>query len=154
MRQVLLSRRWVIRHVAAIVLIVVFLRLGWWQWQRAESAGGDLQNLGYALEWPLFAAFVGFFWYRMLMHELHPPDPEEAEEPESAQAGAAGLPHPSDTPPRQAATDGAPAVGAALFAGTPVADEEPDDELAAYNRYLAWLYANDQQDAADRQQQR
>jgi DNA-binding transcriptional regulator of glucitol operon len=32
------------------------LALGWWQWQRYESASSTGQNLGYALQWPLFAS--------------------------------------------------------------------------------------------------
>jgi len=34
------------------------LRLGQWQWDRANSSSGGLQNYAYALQWPLFAVFA------------------------------------------------------------------------------------------------
>jgi DNA-binding transcriptional regulator of glucitol operon len=50
------------RRPALVALVIVAalacLALGWWQWQRFESASGTGQNLGYALQWPFFAAFV------------------------------------------------------------------------------------------------
>ena len=50
------------RRPALIALVVVgaagCLALAWWQWTRFESASGTFQNLGYALQWPLFAGFV------------------------------------------------------------------------------------------------
>ena len=74
MRSLLFSRRWLVRHAVAIVLIGVCLGLAWWQWGRAHSLTGSAQNIGYALQWPAFAAFVGYFWYRMLRLELRGPD--------------------------------------------------------------------------------
>ncbi|GGG25237.1 hypothetical protein GCM10007304_43830 [Rhodococcoides trifolii] len=45
------------------------LILGWWQLQRFESSSGTGQNLGYALQWPLFAGFVVFFYRRFVQLE-------------------------------------------------------------------------------------
>ena len=49
------------RRPALIALVIVAaagcLALAWWQWTRFESASGSFQNLGYALQWPLFAGF-------------------------------------------------------------------------------------------------
>lgn len=41
-----------------VVAVLVMLRLGQWQWSRANSATGGLQNYAYALQWPLFAVFA------------------------------------------------------------------------------------------------
>lgn len=52
-------------HIVLIAFFVcAFLGLAYWQWTRFQSGSGDFQNLGYALQWPLFAAFV-IYAYRM-----------------------------------------------------------------------------------------
>src|SRR6201996_2962788 len=49
------------RRPALVALVIVAacgcLALGWWQWTRFQSMSGTFQNLGYALQWPLFAWF-------------------------------------------------------------------------------------------------
>ncbi|MGJ3224840.1 hypothetical protein ACQEUV_05630 [Micromonospora aurantiaca (nom. illeg.)] len=47
---------------------VVFLRLGWWQWVHARA--GNTLSYGYALQWPLFAAFGIFFWIKVVRERL------------------------------------------------------------------------------------
>ena len=49
------------------------LALGWWQWERYESASGTGQNLGYALQWPVFAAFVVYAYRKFVRYEEEPP---------------------------------------------------------------------------------
>jgi hypothetical protein len=129
------------KHVLAVVLIGGFLALGWWQVARAS--GGNALSWGYAFEWPLFAGFVGFLWYREIREALGTPvvapDPtgeEAAAEPVAplppvlgtrAPKLGSGFRRPVLVPRRQPAT-----VGPA--AADPVLDE--------YNDYLAWLNAN------------
>ena len=108
----LLAPRWLAWHALTIVVAVVFVRLGWWQWHRAVATG-SAQNMGYALQWPVFALFAVGIWWRVSRDAVRPP------------AGAKPR-----KPPRRPAPEPAPAV--------PVTDEE-DPELAAYNRYLAEL---------------
>lgn len=55
--------------VLVIVAAVTCLALGWWQWQRFDSAAGTGQNLGYALQWPLFAGFAVFAYFRFVRLE-------------------------------------------------------------------------------------
>ena len=45
------------------------LALGWWQWTRYESASGGFQNLGYALQWPLFAFFCVYAYRKFIRYE-------------------------------------------------------------------------------------
>lgn len=52
-----------------LVSAVACLALGWWQWERFESVGGDGQNLGYAFQWPLFAAFVIYAYRKFVQLE-------------------------------------------------------------------------------------
>lgn len=51
------------------------LGLAWWQWTRYESASGTFQNLGYALQWPMFAAFCVYAYYKFVRYEEAPPEP-------------------------------------------------------------------------------
>jgi DNA-binding transcriptional regulator of glucitol operon len=51
------------------------LALGWWQWNRFQSASGTFQNLGYALQWPAFAAFCIYAYYKFVRYEDAPPEP-------------------------------------------------------------------------------
>jgi DNA-binding transcriptional regulator of glucitol operon len=52
------------------------LALAWWQWTRFESTSGSFQNLGYALQWPLFAGFVVYAYYKFVRYEEAPPKPK------------------------------------------------------------------------------
>jgi DNA-binding transcriptional regulator of glucitol operon len=65
------------RRPALIALVIVAaltcLALGWWQWQRYESVSGTGQNLGYALQWPLFAGFVVYAYRKFVRYEEEPP---------------------------------------------------------------------------------
>ncbi|MEU9826569.1 hypothetical protein [Micromonospora chersina] len=121
---------WIARHVAMVVLVVGFLGLGWWQVTRA--AGGNTLSFGYAIEWPVFAGFVVFVWWRELRHALR----ASREEPATPAPPAAAGSEPAVAAPavrRPVRVSRVPAV--------PVGGAD-DGELAAYNRYLSWLNAN------------
>jgi DNA-binding transcriptional regulator of glucitol operon len=72
------SRR---RRPALIALVIVAacgcLALGWWQWTRFQSVSGTFQNLGYALQWPLFAWFCVYAYRKFVRYEEAPPEPRE-----------------------------------------------------------------------------
>ena len=108
----LLTPRWVIGLVLALVGAAVMLRLGRWQLSRGESTH-SLQNYAYAVEWVLFAAFTLFCFYRFA-RDAGREDPH-ADAPACVEASVLA---PAPVP--------APAV-------------EDDPELAAYNAYLARL---------------
>jgi DNA-binding transcriptional regulator of glucitol operon len=66
------SSRWFSGRAIALhttVLIVVFacLALGWWQLERALS--GNTLSWVYTFEWPFFAAYAIFMWWRLLHEE-------------------------------------------------------------------------------------
>src|SRR5882762_3956417 len=73
------------RRPALILLVVVAaagcLGLAWWQWTRYESTSGTFQNLGYALQWPMFAAFCFYAYYKFVRYEEAPPERPEAGDP-------------------------------------------------------------------------
>lgn len=124
-----LSPGWLLGHLVALVLFTACLALGWWQVRRAGE--GNLRSYAYAVEWPIFAGFVVFVWLREIRRARTGPSQQTAQEDPEQQA------HPTVTP-------SAPDERAA----TPV-DGEADDELAAYNRMLAWLRANPDRHMSD-----
>jgi DNA-binding transcriptional regulator of glucitol operon len=126
---------WIARHVAMVVLVVTFLGLGWWQVSRA--AAGNSLSWGYAVEWPVFAGFVVYVWWREVRLARRG-GVEAAEPPVPADATAEQSPAVADGPHR-------PAVRRPVrVARVPAAGDGDgeDADLAAYNRYLSWLNAN------------
>ncbi|MDG4828936.1 hypothetical protein O7627_06395 [Solwaraspora sp. WMMD1047] len=133
---------WIVRHLVAALLVAGFLALGWWQISRA--AAGNTLSWAYAVEWPVFALFVVFLWFREARNTVRGgptpggerPVADEARRPEPEHA-AAGRPTPTARRPVRTARR-----------ATPVRPED-DPELAAYNDYLAWLNANPDARPAD-----
>ena len=72
------------RRPALIALVILgaagCLALAWWQWTRFESSSGSFQNLGYALQWPLFSGFVVYAYYKFVRYEDAPPEPKRSGE--------------------------------------------------------------------------
>ena len=133
--------RWLALHAVALVLVVAFLGLGWWQVTRA--AGGNAISWGYALEWPVFAGFVVYMWLREVRAELGSAKTEAAP---PVEAGATVSPEDATEAPqapgqvriRRPVRVDRPAP----VAVSPDVGDGADPELAAYNRYLSWLNAN------------
>jgi DNA-binding transcriptional regulator of glucitol operon len=118
---------WIARHILALALVTGFLGLGWWQFSRAT--GGNSLSWGYTFEWPLFAAFVVFIWFREVQQERRAAHVTEPDQPVQEQQV-----------PRQDAT-----VTVRRPVRVPVGPAVPaddDPELAAYNDYLSWLAAH------------
>src|SRR5262249_29144889 len=123
---------WLLRHALAVVLVVAFLWLGWWQIGRA--AGGNALSYGYSIEWPFFAGFVVFMWVREVRLTLRGNSP-------------AAQPRLADPAPEQAAADRTGIksfdVDAALADRAPAgAGALEADAASDYNRSLAWLAEN------------
>jgi len=129
-----LSPRWLVRHAVAAGLVAAFLALGWWQVRRA--AGGNVLSYAYAVEWPLFAAFVVALWTREVRAELRPRPPAPAPAPPVQPDARGYVPFTASRPERVPNPE-------------PASNPEPDPDLAAYNRYLAWLGADPSRRPAD-----
>ncbi|MDU0479795.1 hypothetical protein QVA66_11195 [Staphylococcus chromogenes] len=57
-------------HVIFIALAVAAtLGLAYWQWTRFQSGTGTFQNLGYAIQWPAFGAFIVWAYRRYIQLE-------------------------------------------------------------------------------------
>ena len=101
--------------------------LAWWQWTRWESASGSFQNLGYALQWPMFGAFCFYGYFKFVRYEEAPPTPRSA--------------------------DGSPTeIPAGLLPERPKAATplDSDPALSEYNAYLAELAKSDTDDRTAR----
>jgi pyruvate/2-oxoglutarate dehydrogenase complex dihydrolipoamide acyltransferase (E2) component len=121
----------------AVILIVVpgFMALCIWQLYRA--LGGNELSWAYVFEWPFFAAYAVYMWWRFV-HEA--PDASAAPVAAAAAAAAAAAPVPAASP-----TAAAPQPEPAPTSAEDSEDSEDSDEaeLAAYNEYLAQLAARD-----------
>ena len=61
-----------------IAAAVTCLLLARWQWERYQSGTGTFQNLGYALQWPCFAAFFVYAYRAGMRMENDKIDAENA----------------------------------------------------------------------------
>jgi hypothetical protein len=118
-RQTWWSPRAIKLHLVILIIVPTFAGLCAWQVDRALS-GNDL-SWAYVFEWPFFAGYAVYMWWRFL-HEtpLH-------ETPRRDSGSTVAGPTEGPAPPA--------AEGADLDADA--------DERAAYNRYLAQLATQD-----------
>ncbi len=112
-----LTPRWLGYHALVVLAVLVLARIGLWQWDKGSSDGRAWQHYGYALQWWLFAGFAVFLWIKLVLDEL---DPRRI---------AARTTQEPDLPP-------------VVQPQAPLPADDDDDELAAYNRHLAWLAEN------------
>ena len=122
----LVQPRWLSWHVLMVVSFWGMLWLGDWQFHRALA--GNSLSWAYTFEWPLFSGFAVVFWVKTIRDEFRirrgeMPDPRAvAAEAESLPVGVTGT------------------VQASVVQSAP-ADGDEDEELSAYNAYLARLNA-------------
>ncbi len=138
MRSTWLSYRAVLLHLTMILLVATMVGLTWWQTSRALA--GNTLSYVYAFEWPLLAGVVVYMWWDML-HER--PDRGRRQDEQAAGASTNGVAASTNGVAAQAngaaaKTNGAPETAPVV---TRYRDDE-DEELAAYNRYLAELNAS------------
>jgi hypothetical protein len=118
----LVRPRWLGWHLAMVLVVAGMLALGYWQLRRAEQ--GNALSWAYTFEWPIFAVFAVVFWAKTIRDEFSPPDTGTA----------------SDGP--EFAVGARPAGPAGRDDDQEADQAEPEDEdLAAYNAYLARLQA-------------
>ena len=161
----LLTPRWIAFTVLVVAAVCAFLFLAWWQLDRFESSTGSWQNLGYTLQWPFFAAFAVYLWWKLLRDpESVPDDPSQDAIRQASGDDAVALPgaergarSPAVTatddgllpplPPKRRTGDTRTCdtrTGDTRTGETGSLDAVPvdaqDADLAAYNRYLSALH--------------
>ncbi len=107
-----LSRRALKLHAVILIVVPAFMALCIWQITRALD--GNSLSWAYVFEWPLFAAYAVYMWWRILHERPEPPvvTTENGQVPATATAAA------DEAAPEEA-------------------------ELTAYNEYLARLAERD-----------
>ena len=135
MLRLVLSPRWIMWHLLTLGAMVTCGFLAAWQWRRAGSAMGSALNVGYGLQWPAFAVFFGWIWWRMLRIEI------------AKLRDAEPLPE-SVATPRPSLPDG-PSPFVHRPGRVPTATDDDDPELAEYNRMLAALAERDREARAE-----
>ena len=123
----LVRPRWLGWHLLMVVSFFGMAWLGDWQFHRALAGNG--LSWAYTFEWPLFAVFAVVFWAKTIRDEFRI---RRGEMPDPTAVGEAGrLP--------AGVTGAVRATPVQAGAGAP--GEEEDEELSAYNAYLARLNA-------------
>ena len=126
----MLRPKWWLLHVGMVAAVLVMLRLGLWQWHRATSPSGGIQNYAYAVQWPIFAVFAIVLWVRTLVDEVR--HPREATEGD-------GRPnHHLVMPEAEILRQPGVVVGVSAPGNLP---EDDDPEVVAWNARLAALEA-------------
>jgi hypothetical protein len=118
----LITPRWLGWHALMVVSVLGMLALGDWQLRRAEA--GNALSWAYTFEWPIFAGFVIVFWAKTIRDEFRPPVPSGT---------------PAENIELPVGAPGQRPGAAANAAEGETGDDAEDEELAAYNAYLARL---------------
>lgn len=117
-KRVWLSPRALKLHAVILIVVPAFMALCVWQIYRAVD--GNSLSWAYVFEWPLFAGYAIYMWWRFV-HEK---------------------PEPTDATAENGHADAAEQWQASPPASVPAPAPE-EDELAAYNDYLARLAERD-----------
>jgi len=121
--------KWCLAHLVLVAAVLVMLRLGLWQWHRAESPTGGLQNYAYALQWPLFAIFAIVVYVKTMLEDTRHDSTTGRHQPRARAL-----------PPEQAGVMRQPGVRVGVATG-PIQIDEDDEETLAWNARLAALNA-------------
>jgi DNA-binding transcriptional regulator of glucitol operon len=123
------TAKWCLAHLVLVAAVLVMLRLGLWQWDRAQSQTGGLQNYAYALQWPLFAVFAIVVYVKTLIEETR-----RGEASDGRRRMSAAL------PPAEAGVMRQPGVRVGVATG-PIEIDDDDEETREWNARLAALNA-------------
>jgi hypothetical protein len=141
-----LTPRCIRLHVTLLIVLPLFALLTLWQYHRAT--GGNTLSWAYTILWPLFGVYAVYVWWQ-LIHD------EPAMRRSRSSRVAAGDAHEGAVAdherPGWALGDhgdpAAPAVAGERVGGGRAAsdagDDDADERMDAYNRYLARLSAAD-----------
>ena len=123
----LVQPRWLGWHLLMVVSFWGMLWLGDWQLHRALA--GNALSWAYTFEWPLFSGFAVVFWAKTIRDEFR------------IRRGECPIPG-RPSPRRDRCPPGSPARAVRVVQAAPgSAPDDEDEELSAYNAYLARLNA-------------
>ena len=120
-------------HITVLIVVPTFFAL--FDWQLHRALGGNGLSWAYVFEWPFFAVYAVYLWWK-LVHE--PPGEPLPARPVPGTGAGAGTGTVSEN---DSNVGGGALSGQGGIAPAPTTPE--DAELAAYNKYLADLDAHD-----------
>ena len=135
-----LSPKWILWHLLAILAVATCVVASLWQWGRAGSALGSALNVGYGIQWPIFALFFAYMWWRFLRMDLR-----EHRELREMATGAPAEPGPAPAVEQEELAPWDTPFTRAPIPAAPVTEAE-SPALSEYNRMLAALAAQDVDD--------
>jgi DNA-binding transcriptional regulator of glucitol operon len=141
--RVVLSPRWLLWHLLALLAVAGCAGAAVWQWHRAGSAMGSALNVGYGIQWPLFALFFLYMWGRFLRNDL-----AEHRELRELAAGALAEPVVVEREPVPEPWDRTVNPFTRAPRAAEAISERESPALTEYNRMLAGLAAPDTEDTA------
>ena len=59
----------IVQIIFLVLAVIATLLLAWWQWDRWQSNGCSFQNLGYAIQWPIFGIFFVVAYRKYIQYE-------------------------------------------------------------------------------------
>ncbi len=140
-----LTPRCIRLHVTLLIVLPLFALLTLWQYHRAT--GGNTLSWAYTILWPLFGVYAIYVWWQLIHDE---PALRRSRSARVAAGEAAGEALPDHERPGWALGDAGdaptpPAADGRAAHGSDGsgADDDVDERMAAYNRYLARLSAAD-----------
>ncbi len=107
------TRRALLLHLVVLTVVPTFLGLAWWQLNRALS--GNSLSWAYTFEWPFFAAYAVFVWWKMVHQQ---PDGPEARARAAAQHAERPVGWALQAPPRRRDHRSTAVAGATGSGGT------------------------------------
>ncbi len=141
-RAIWFSRRSIALHVLIVIVVPCFAALCIWQVRRA--LGGNELSWAYVFEWPFFAGYAIYMWWRFV-HEAPPESQLTSASPSRSSLTAS--PAPAASPALSASLDSTASPDSTGGRGIGDADDGDNDddaaERAAYNSYLAALAQRD-----------
>ena len=143
-KKVWLSRRAIKLHVVILIVVPAFLALCLWQISRA--LGGNSLSWAYVFEWPFFAGYAVYMWWRFV-HEAPldatPARTQPVDTHSRSDSGDVSTDSNDVSRTTTVGSNGTDASDATIGTDATISTDSEAAERAAYNAYLAELAARD-----------
>jgi DNA-binding transcriptional regulator of glucitol operon len=140
-RRLWLSPRALRLHAVILIVVPAFLALCVWQITRA--LGGNSLSWAYVFEWPIFAGYAVYMWWRFLHEPADDASATSVDAGATTEATTSALAPGADDAGNDDETETYRAHANSNAQAPAPGEDREDAELAAYNEYLAQLAQRD-----------